>query len=180
MASPPIPPDGARRGFRVGAETRFSRTVAECDVYAFAGLTGDFAPQHMDEVAMRASAFGRRIAHGAMLVGFMSRASTLAATEASVDNADETLVNLGYDRIRFVSPVFMGDTITVIYRIAAIDPVKRRTMADVEVLNEAGAVVAVARNILQWVPNAALSGPRALRAQAPSDRRAASPDDTSS
>ena len=66
-------------GPQPGDEARFSRTVAECDVHAFAGLTGDFAAAHMDAAAMRRSVFGQRVAHGAMLVGFMSAASTLVA-----------------------------------------------------------------------------------------------------
>ena len=136
---------------RVGDETRFSRTVAECDVYLFAGLTGDTAPQHTDEAFMRASAFGRRIVHGALLVGFMSRASTLAVTEVAAQRSGETLVNLGYDRIRFVAPVFFGETITVVYRISEIDDVRGRTTADVRIVNETGAPVAVAQNVLQWV-----------------------------
>ncbi|WP_346767193.1 MaoC family dehydratase [Enterovirga aerilata] len=140
---------------QVGHEASFSRTIAECDVYAFAGLTGDFAPQHMDEAAMRASAFGRRIAHGAMMVGFMSRASTMVTAGLSTTNKEETLVSLGYDRVRFLAPVFMGDTITVAYRVTAVDPVKRRTRAEVRITNESGTLVAVAENILQWVRNAA-------------------------
>lgn len=135
----------------VGDGASFSRTVAECDIYAFAGLTGDFAPQHMDEATMRHSAFGRRIAHGAMMVGFMSRASTMAVAGLDGANASETLVNLGYDRVRFVAPVFIGDTITVTYRVNEVDPAKRRAKAEVRITNESGATVAVAVNILQWV-----------------------------
>ena len=90
---------------KVGDGASFSHTIAECDIYNFAGLTGDLAPQHLDEAMMRRSAFGKRIAHGAMMVGFMSRVSTMAV--AGVDSADgsETLVNQGYDRVRFVAPV---------------------------------------------------------------------------
>ena len=56
----------------VGDETRFTKTVGESDIYGFAGITGDFAAPHMDEEYMRRSSFGERVAHGALLVGFMS------------------------------------------------------------------------------------------------------------
>jgi acyl dehydratase len=137
----------------IGNEASFSRTIGECDVYAFAGLTGDNAPLHTDEAAMRRSAYGRRVAHGAMLVGFMSRAATLLAQRATAGTRDETLVNLGYDRIRFVAPVFIGDTITVTCRIIEVDAAKRRAHADLTVTNEHGRTVAVARNLLQGVVN---------------------------
>ena len=60
----------------VGDRVTFSKTVAECDVYNFAGLTGDFSPNHVNEEYMARSSYGRRMAHGALMVGFMSTAST--------------------------------------------------------------------------------------------------------
>jgi acyl dehydratase len=65
----------------------------------------------------------------------------------------ETPVSLGYDRIRFLAPVFIGDTITVTYRIAEIDPARRRSRSEIEVTNQAGTLVAVGQHILNWVPN---------------------------
>ena len=62
---------------------------------------------------MEKSSFGKLMAHGALLVGFMSTASTSAI--AHTREAEETPVSLGYDRIRFLKPVFIGDTITTIY-----------------------------------------------------------------
>lgn len=141
-------------GPAVGEEASFSRTIAECDVYGFAGLTGDFAPAHMDEVSMRRTAFGRRVAHGAMLVGFMSAASTLVAGRHSVGQRSWVLVSLGYDRVRFTAPVFIGDTITVHYRVIEADAARRRYRAAVTVVNEAGTLVAVATNILAWTKGA--------------------------
>jgi acyl dehydratase len=56
----------------LGDVTRFSKTVSESDVYGFAGITGDFSPNHVNEQAMRDSPYGGRIAHGALMVGYMS------------------------------------------------------------------------------------------------------------
>ncbi len=61
----------------VGRSVSCSKTVGESDVYLFAGITGDLSPNHVDEAYMAKSPYGHRIAHGALLVGYMSRASTL-------------------------------------------------------------------------------------------------------
>ena len=73
------------------------------------------------------------------------------------EGIDETPVSLGYDRIRFVKPVFIGDTITVVYTITSIDHDKRRSIARVEVSNQRGEVVAVADHILKWMPRGRIS-----------------------
>ena len=133
-----------------GDEAQFSRTVAECDVHGFAGLTGDFAAAHMNADLMQRSVLGQRVAHGALLVGFMSAASTMVAGRYAVGHEREVLVSLGYDRIRFTAPVFIGDTVTVTYRIVEAERAKRRYRAEVNVVNQHRATVAVAINILAW------------------------------
>ena len=106
----------------IGDSTSFSKTVGEYDVYSFAGISGDFSPNHVDEEYMRQSTYGRRIAHGALLVGYMSTASTKMIERCVGSGIDETPVSLGYDGVRFLGPVFINDTVTVSYTIAAIDP----------------------------------------------------------
>jgi 3-hydroxybutyryl-CoA dehydratase len=135
----------------VGDQVRFSKTVSESDVYLFAGITGDFAPNHVDEAYMRGTRYGRRIAHGALLVGFMSTASTMMVERHGGLAHGETPVSLGYDRIRFVAPVFLGDTITVTYTISEVDPLRRRSRSRIEVTNQHSDTVAVAEHILKWV-----------------------------
>ena len=137
----------------VGAATSFSKTVGEYDVFAFAGISGDFAPNHVNRAYMQKSGYKDLIAHGALLVGYMSTASTQMAMAARAD-AGVTGVSLGYDRVRFLAPVYFGDTITVDYRIAAIDPGKLRASADIKITNQDGTLVAVATHLLKWVRNA--------------------------
>jgi acyl dehydratase len=132
--------DGA---VQVGASTTFTKTVSEADVYLYAGITGDFSPNHVDEVYMRAGRYGRRIAHGTLLVGFMSAASARLYLGRTV--------SLGYDRIRFTAPVYFGDTITTEYRIREIDTEKRRVYADVTCRNERGETVAAGLNVRAFV-----------------------------
>ena len=135
----------------IGDSAQFTKTVSESDVYQFAGITGDFSPNHINKVYMENSSFGRLMAHGALLVGFMSTVSTLAI--AHCREADETPVAVGFDRIRFLKPVFLGDTVTTTYTFSSIDPEKRKSKANIQVKNQNDQLVAVAEHILQWVPN---------------------------
>lgn len=135
----------------IGDKVSFSKTVSESDVYLFAGITGDLAPNHVNLAYMEKSSYGKLMAHGALLVGYMSTASSMAI--AHTRDADETPVSLGYDRIRFLLPVFLGDTITVHYEITAIDAERKRSTADLKVTNQHDELVGVAQHILKWVPN---------------------------
>ena len=136
---------------KVGSITTFSKTISESDVYLFAGITGDFSPNHINRQYMERSSYGRLIAHGALLVGFMSTVSTMAIAETR--EADEIPVSVGYDRIRFLQPVFLGDTVTVTYKIIEIEHSRKRSYADIELINQNCELIAVAKHILQWVPN---------------------------
>ena len=136
---------------KIGDSASFTKTVSESDVYQFAGLTGDFSPNHVNKVYMEKSSYGRLMAHGALLVGFMSTVSTMAI--AHCRDAEETPVAVGYDKIRFLKPVFLGDTVSTVYRISEIDIERRRSTAQIEVTNQDTDLVAVGSHILQWVPN---------------------------
>ena len=136
---------------KVGDSASFTKTVSESDVYQFAGLTGDFSPNHINKVYMEKSSYGRLMAHGALLVGFMSTVSTMAI--AHCRDAEETPVAVGYDKIRFLKPVFLGDTVSTVYKISEIDVERRRSTALIEVTNQDNDLVAIGSHILQWVPN---------------------------
>ncbi len=142
-----------KQTFDVGCKVSFSKTVGESDIYLFAGITGDLSPNHVDREFMKKTAYGRRIAHGSLLIGFMSTASTMILEKYPAENQDMTPVSLGYDRIRFLKPVFINDTITVNYEIEAIDREKNRSLSNIEITNQHGELVAVAKHILKWVPN---------------------------
>jgi acyl dehydratase len=130
----------------VGREVKFTKTVGESDVYLFAGITGDLSPNHVDEAAMSKTRYGRRVAHGALLVGFMSNTST-----AMISALGGTAVSYGYNRVRFIAPVYIGDTITVTYTIREVDLDSSKTYADVVVRNTDGTVVAAAEHILYFL-----------------------------
>lgn len=133
----------------IGDHASFRKTVGESDVYLYAGLTGDLAPNHVDEDFMRRTAYGRRIAHGTLVMGFMSTTSTRIVEQAG---AGAFAVSLGYDHVRFLKPVFIGDTLTVSYTVTTLDPARSRSVSKIEVTNQDGALVAVAGHLLKWLP----------------------------
>jgi acyl dehydratase len=138
---------------KVGDTVSFAKTVGESDIYQFAGITGDFSVNHVNEQYMARTKFGRRIAHGALMIGYMSTCSTMMIDKCQGLSRGETPVSLGYDRVRFLAPVFIGDTVTLTYTIAEIDIQKRQSVSDISVANQNGTPVAVARHILRWVAN---------------------------
>lgn len=145
-------PESARHPFRLFFEeievgqtlTTHRRTVTEADVVNFAGISGDFFYAHMDDVAAKASLFEKRVAHGYFVLS--------AAAGLFVDPAPgPVLANYGLDTLRFVKPVYIGDT------IQAKLTCKQKTLKqvpegvipqgvvawDVEVTNQAGEAVAL-------------------------------------
>jgi acyl dehydratase len=88
-------------------ETRqtLGRTITEADIVIHAGQTGDFYPHHMDAEWSKTQPFGQRIAHGTLIFG------VAVGLTAGVVNPEA--FSYGYDRLRFLRPVFIGDTITV-------------------------------------------------------------------
>jgi acyl dehydratase len=138
---------------RPGQEVSFSKTVGEADVYMFAGITGDLSSNHVNEQVMKRSKYKHRIAHGALMIGFMSTASTKMIDAHAGPSENETPVSLGYDKIRFLEAVFIGDTVTVNYKIKHIDVEKRRSHSEITVIKQDGTLVAVGEHILKWVRN---------------------------
>ena len=57
---------------QLGDSASFTKTVTECDVVSFAGISGDFNPAHMDKASAEKGMFGQRIAHGMLSAGFIS------------------------------------------------------------------------------------------------------------
>jgi 3-hydroxybutyryl-CoA dehydratase len=135
----------------LGQAITCSKTVGESDVYLFAGITGDLSPNHVDEAAMSKTAYGHRIAHGALLVGYMSRASTMICDKCPALMESHYPVSLGYDRVRFLNAVLIGDTITVSYKITSVEKDKLRTLAAVELHNQAGVLCAAATHLMRWI-----------------------------
>lgn len=90
--------------------TSTGRTITEADIVLHAGQTGDFYPHHMDAEWCKTQEFGARVAHGTLI---LSVGVGMLAGEIN-----EVAFSYGYDRVRFIAPVFIGDTITAHATIA--------------------------------------------------------------
>lgn len=116
------------------------RTITESDIVLHAGQTGDWFPHHVDAQWCAEQEFGQRIAHGTLILS--------VAVGMTAGDINPASVSYGYDRIRFVAPVFIGDTIHVEARITALRDHRSRTDVGfvdelVTVTNQHDAVVLV-------------------------------------
>jgi acyl dehydratase len=136
----------------VGQHYTFAKTVGETDVTLFAGITGDFSDTHINDQYMKErSNLGGRIAHGALIVGFMSTVSTISIAHViHREGLSDFPVSAGYDKIRFLKPVLLGDTVTVHYTVAEVDKERGRSIADMKAVNQRNETVAVGRHVMRW------------------------------
>lgn len=132
---------------KVGDSVVLEKTISESDVYLFAGITGDFSPNHVNERYMKGSVYKTRIAQGALVVGFTSAAAAMFGIKYGIDG-----VAAGYDKLRFLGPVFFGDTIRIEYRISRIDREKQRTHAELKVTNQNGKQVLAGDHLIKFLP----------------------------
>jgi acyl dehydratase len=135
----------------VGETATFAKTITEADIVLFSGLTGDFDPIHVNEEYAKASAFGRRIAHGGLVMGLLSTTASMMSRRSVERGSTAVSVSLGYDKIRFIRPVFINDTLTARYTIEEIDPAAARSRSRVEVLNQDGELCLVGTHVMKWV-----------------------------
>lgn len=95
--------------FEIGDEaTTAARTITETDIVNFAALSGDWNELHTNKEFAAGGPFGQRIAHGALIFSVST-----GLTVRLGQTADTVIAFYGLDRLRFVKPVFIGDTIRV-------------------------------------------------------------------
>jgi 3-hydroxybutyryl-CoA dehydratase len=135
----------------VGDEVVQERLVTAAAIDAFAEVSGDHSPNHVDDSSMSKSSYGGRIAHGALLAAFMSACSTETVERVPGVRSTETPVSLGYDRIRFVKPVYVGDNIRLRYTVKQIDTTRRRALSDIVIVNQRNEMVCIGEHVLKWV-----------------------------
>ena len=135
----------------VGETAEYTRTISEADILGFAQISGDHAPIHVDEAYARKTAYGRRIAHGALMMGLLSATSTVISERSTKRGATHVPVSLGYDRIRIINPVFIDDKVTARYTVEEVDPQAGRTRAKVEIVKEDGTLCLIGTHVLKWV-----------------------------
>jgi len=126
--------------FEIGGEQISpARTITETDVVMFAALSGDYTQLHTDEEFARKTPYGRRIAHGLLL---LSIASGLAARLGFIEGTALAFRELSW---KFSLPVFMGDTVHVKAVCKELKPMARLggglVIFDVCVVNQDGKTV---------------------------------------
>ena len=117
----------------IGDTASFSKTITEHDVYAFAGLSGNFNPVHVDEEFARNTRFKGRIAHGLLAAGLISTVIGTALPGANAIYLAQELV--------FKSPVMLGDTLTALVEVVEKIEAKKRIIFKTSVTNQNGVVV---------------------------------------
>ncbi|CAN5760419.1 MaoC/PaaZ C-terminal domain-containing protein [soil metagenome] len=131
--------------YQLGAErTTLGRTITETDVVVHAGQTGDFYPHHMDAEWCKTQEFGQRVAHGTLTFS--------VAVGMTAGTVNPVAFSYGYDKLRFIKPVFIGDTITCKVTISDKRGHKRPghgiVVEHLDVMNQRGDVVLVADHLL--------------------------------
>ena len=119
--------------FQVGMKASTSKTITETDVILFAGVSTDINPVHLDEEAAKKGIFGKRVAHGILVSGLIS-----AVLGNKLPGPGS--IYMGQE-LRFLAPVFIGDTITAEVEITELIPEKSRIKLNTVCTNQDGKVV---------------------------------------
>ena len=130
--------------YSVGDHGEIAKTVSESDIYGFAGIVGDFYAVHLNEEFAKTTRFGKRIAQGALSVGFLSAVMGQMAARAPNPGA----VSHRYD-ITFRAPVYVGDTVTARLDLIEKDEERNTCVFRAAVTNHEGSVVADGRTYLK-------------------------------
>jgi 3-hydroxybutyryl-CoA dehydratase len=132
--------------YSVGDHGQFAKTVTDFDVYGFAGIVGDFYGVHVNEEFAKKTRFERRIAQGALSVGFLATVMGYMAAKAPHPGA----VSYRYD-ITFTAPVYLYDTVTAELVLSSKDEEHNICIFDALVTNQTGIVVAKGQTYLKVI-----------------------------
>jgi 3-hydroxybutyryl-CoA dehydratase len=123
----------AYKDIKIGDKASVSKTVSEHDVYAYAGVTGDFNPVHVNAEFAKTSMFKQRIAHGMISAGLIS---AVLGTELP----GISTIYMGQD-LKFLAPVFYNDTLTAEVECIEKNDEKHRLVFRTTVTNQDGKIV---------------------------------------
>ena len=118
---------------QIGDSASFTKTVTESDIILYAGISGDFNPAHMDAEHAKTTMFGQRIAHGLLSAGFISNV-------LGNQLPGPVTIYMGQE-LRFVKPVFIGDTVTATVTVVEKIEEKNRLKLETVVTNQNGDAV---------------------------------------
>jgi acyl dehydratase len=120
------------------------RTITDADIVLHAGQSGDFYPHHMDEEWCKTQPFKKRIAHGTLIFS--------VGVGLSAGLINEVAMTYGYEKLRFIRPVYINDTIKAKVTIKDKKDHKKPGYGIVsealEVFNQNGELVMVCEHLL--------------------------------
>lgn len=118
---------------KIGDTAELTKTITENDVYKFAEVSGDFNPVHVDKEFASKSMFKKQIAHGMLTASLIS---AVLGTELPAENTIYLSQN-----IKFLAPVYFGDTITAKVEVIEKRDDKRIIKLKTTVSNQDGVIV---------------------------------------
>ncbi len=121
--------------FKLGSSASVSRVITDETVREFADLSGDTQPLHLDDRYASDTRFGKRIAHGALMVGMVS-----AVLGVEMAGQDATIIFLGLS-VNFINPVYIGDEATVNCEVVSVREDKPIVKLAVQCITQSGTEV---------------------------------------
>ena len=131
--------------FAIGDSATFTKTIGEADILLFAAISGDTYGLHVDEEYAKSTRFGRRVAHGMLTASLLSTVNALLLQRPGGLYVSQA--------VRFLRPVFIGDTVTARVEVAELLPLKRRMRCVTTVVNQRGKTVIDGESIVQKDPH---------------------------
>jgi 3-hydroxybutyryl-CoA dehydratase len=119
--------------FELGDKATFTKTISDADLLMFVAISGDNYPVHVDQEYAKATRFGGRIAHGLLTASLLSATNGMLLQKPGGISLAQTL--------RFLKPVYPGDTITACSEVVEIIPDKRRMRFRTTCTNQRGELV---------------------------------------
>ncbi len=129
---------------KVGDSFSKERLVTDEMVRAFAELSGDHNPIHLDDEFAKTTRFGRRIAHGMLSGAFISAVLGYEFVERKIVYLSQSL--------KFTAPVYIGDTVTTTASITKIREDKGIVTLDTACTNQAGETVVTGEAVVMLLP----------------------------
>ena len=118
---------------QVGDSASFTKTMTETDVIMWVGLTGDLNPIHIDREYAQTTRFGKVLVPGVLVLGLISNVMTQVTFGHVYANQS----------IKFLKPVYIGDTITAIGTITEKIEAKNIVKVETKCVNQDGALVMI-------------------------------------
>ncbi len=129
---------------KIGDSFSRSRAVTDELVRAFAEVSGDHNPIHLDDDFARTTRFGRRIAHGMLSAAFISGVLGNEISNAKIIYLSQSL--------KFVAPVYIGDTVTTTSTVKAIREDKNIITMETVCTNQNEEIVVSGEAVLMALP----------------------------